>query len=333
MPHVSWPSGGQATIAVSGIGAIGRSGSSSSMPTASMAKAMTAYIVLRDHPLASGAQGPTLHVTRAEAAALPGEINTAQSVIPVRSGEALTERQAINALLLKSANNVARILARWDAGSVPAFLNKMNATAKQLGMAHTHSTDPSGWHASTVSTPSDQIRLADAAMRVSSFATTVATPSAVLPLAGWVRNTNLLLGSDGVVGVKTGSMSASGGCLMFAARIRVAGQPVTILGTVMGQQSASLGILHAAFANTRTLLRSFESVLAPYTVVRAGQIVGYVGPAHTPLRATKTVTAVGWRGMTVHGTIHATVLPTTAKGATVGTLRVTTGAVVPVVKG
>ena len=62
----------------------------------------------------------------------------------VQPGEKLNERQLLDGLLVHSANNLADVLAQWDAGSIPAFVAKMNATATSLGMTHTHYADASG---------------------------------------------------------------------------------------------------------------------------------------------------------------------------------------------
>jgi D-alanyl-D-alanine carboxypeptidase (penicillin-binding protein 5/6) len=147
----------------------------------------------------------------------------------------LTERQALQALLLPSANNIAAVLARWDAGSTDRFLARMNATARSLGMTHTRYTDPSGYDDATVSTAADQVRIVDRAMRLPVFASIVATPSATLPVAGTVHNTNRLLGHNGFVGVKTGSDDAAGGCFAFRAIRWIDGKPTTITGVVLGQ--------------------------------------------------------------------------------------------------
>ena len=155
--------------------------------------------------------------------------------MPVAAGEQLTERQALQALLLPSANNIAAVLARWDAGSVDRFVARMNATARALGMAHTRYTDPSGYDDATVSTAADQVRVVDRAMRLPVFASIVATPSAALPVAGIVHNTNTLLGHNGFVGVKTGSLDAAGGCFAFRAIRTIDGKRTTITGVVLGQ--------------------------------------------------------------------------------------------------
>jgi D-alanyl-D-alanine carboxypeptidase (penicillin-binding protein 5/6) len=72
-------------------------------------------------------------------------------------------------------------------------------------------------------------------MRLPVFASIVATPSATLPVAGTVHNTNILLGHNGFVGVKTGSDDAAGGCFAFRTIRRIDGRRTTITGVVLGQ--------------------------------------------------------------------------------------------------
>jgi len=158
-----------------------------------------------------------------------------ESVVSIAAGEQLTELQALQALLLPSANNIAGVLAGWDAGSADRFVARMNAASRSLGMTHTRYTDPSGYDDATVSTAADQVRIVDRAMRLRVFANIVATPSALLPVAGTVQNTNTLLGHDGFVGVKTGSDEAAGGCFAFRAVRRIEGKRTTITGVVLGQ--------------------------------------------------------------------------------------------------
>jgi serine-type D-Ala-D-Ala carboxypeptidase (penicillin-binding protein 5/6) len=196
---------------------------------------MTAYLVLRDHPLRVGRDGPTIALTDADVADTDRRRRQEESVVSVAAGERLTELQALQALLLPSANNIAAVLARWDAGSDDRFVARMNATARSLDMTHTRYTDPSGYEDATVSTAADQVRLVDQAMRLPVFASIVATPSVTLPVAGTVHNTNTLLGHDGFVGVKTGSDDAAGGCFAFRAIRWIDGKRTTITGVVLGQ--------------------------------------------------------------------------------------------------
>src|SRR4029450_12770894 len=112
-------------------------------PIASVAKVMTAYLVLRNHPLQPGQDGPTITLTDADVADTDRRRGQEEAVVSIAAGEQLTELQALQALLLPSANNIAAVLAQWDAGSVDRFVARMNTTARSLGVTHTGATDPS----------------------------------------------------------------------------------------------------------------------------------------------------------------------------------------------
>jgi D-alanyl-D-alanine carboxypeptidase (penicillin-binding protein 5/6) len=230
-----WPAYGQAAFIRTGQSEIQAGPNQHAAPIASVAKVMTAYLVLRDHPLRLGQDGPTIALTDADVADTERRRGQQESVVSVAAGEQLTERQALQALLLPSANNIAAVLARWDAGSVDRFVSAMNATARSLGMTDTRYTDPSGYDDATVSTGADQVRVVIRAMRVPVFASIVATRSAILPVAGIVRNTDALLGHNGFVGIKTGSHDAAGGCFAFRAIRSIDGKRTAITGVVLGQ--------------------------------------------------------------------------------------------------
>src|SRR5256884_2474596 len=235
VPSTVWPADGQAAFVETGQSQIQAGPNQHAAPIASVAKVMTAYLVLRDHPLGVGDDGPTITLTDADVADTDRRSRQRESVVPVVAGEQLTERQALQALLLPSANNIAAVLARWDSGSAARFVEHMNATARSLGMTRTRYTDPSGYDDATVSTAADQLRIVDRAMRLPVFANIVATTSATLPVAGTVHNTDILLGHDGFVGVKTGSDDAAGGCFAFRAIRWIDGKRTTITGLVLGQ--------------------------------------------------------------------------------------------------
>jgi D-alanyl-D-alanine carboxypeptidase (penicillin-binding protein 5/6) len=234
-PGTVWPAHGQAAFVGGGHSQIQAGPNQQAAPIASVAKVMTAYLVLRDHPLRPGEDGPLITLTDSDVADTDRRRRQEESVVSVAAGEQLSERQALQALLLPSANNIAAVLARWDAGSTERFVARMNAAARSLGMTHTRYTDPSGYDDATVSTAADQVRIVDRAMRLPAFARIVATPTATLPVAGTVHNTDTLLGSNGFVGVKTGSTAAAGGCFAFRAVRLVDGKRTTITGVVLGQ--------------------------------------------------------------------------------------------------
>jgi serine-type D-Ala-D-Ala carboxypeptidase (penicillin-binding protein 5/6) len=210
------------------------------VPIASLAKVMTAVVVLHHLPLDGTVDGPTIVVRAEDVADTARRVDRDESVVPVRAGEPLTEREALMALLLPSANNVAMMLARYVAGSVDAFVAEMNGTAASLGMTDTTYTDPSGFDPATVSTAVDQLTLARHVAADATLTAMTATSSYQLPVAGTVSNTNTLLGQDGFVGTKTGSHDAAGGCFMFRTRRSVAGVDTELIGVVLGQRGDSL---------------------------------------------------------------------------------------------
>jgi D-alanyl-D-alanine carboxypeptidase (penicillin-binding protein 5/6) len=258
---VSWPADGTSAADISGTGVVAGPGATRPVPIASVAKLMTAYVILHDHPLPAGGSGPDITVQPSEAAAYPSQARDGDSLVPVVAGETLTERQALEALLLPSADNMAWILARWDAGGQDAFTARMNATADRLGMTGTSYTDASGLDSSTTSTAADQVRLGMAAMRVTALAAITAMSTADVPVAGVVRNYNTLLGQDGIVGLKTGSTQAAGGCVLVAAWRKQGGHDTLIVAATFGQPGTAQTILPNALQAGHMLVLALDGAL------------------------------------------------------------------------
>jgi D-alanyl-D-alanine carboxypeptidase (penicillin-binding protein 5/6) len=307
-PALAWPGHGEAAVGVEGVGLIGAHGSRRPTSIASVAKVMTAFLVLRDHPLRGGTGGPQIAVRPADVAVYRADKAAGQSVVAVRAGERLTERQALEGLLLPSGNNIATLLARWDAGSDSAFLTKMNALARALGLTHTRYMDASGVQGGTVSTAVDQVRLAMLALEVPAFRQIVSLAQVTLPAAGRQYNVDGLLGSDGIVGVKTGSSSRAGGCFVFAAREQLAGRSVTVVGAVLHQPATRVqpSILEAVFHASTSLLASVRHDLVALRVVRRGATLAWVKArwaVRVAVRAAGSVSLVGWPHLPIHESV------------------------------
>ncbi len=180
----------------------------------------------------------------------------------------------------------------------------MNVTARRLGMDHTTYTDASGVAATTVSTASDQLRLAVAAMKDPVFAQTVAMTSIKLPVAGSIPNFNHAVGTGGYVGIKTGSDAIAGGCLVFADRQSIGGRTVTIVGVVLRQDPGqpSTPILTAASqAAADALVQSVRSAIRTETVLPAGTPIASLSNAdgvHSTAVTGSAISEIGWGGMT-----------------------------------
>jgi len=234
-PSLPWPAKGQGAVSIPSIGYSAQSGVESPVPVASLTKMTTAVVILRDHPLPPGSDGPTVTVTAADAAEYQSELHNDESSIAIQAGETLTERQMLEALLMQSANDIAFSLALWDAGSVPAFVDKMNALATSLGATDTHYVDASGYDPHSVSSASDVLRVAAAGMGIPAFAQIAALTTADLPLVGTLHNIVSEVGANGVVGIKSGYTSAAGACMVLAGNRTVQGRTVLVLVAVLGQ--------------------------------------------------------------------------------------------------
>ncbi|HET9171533.1 MAG TPA: D-alanyl-D-alanine carboxypeptidase [Actinospica sp.] len=328
-PVLPWPTQGQAVVDVVGVGELGSSGPANTpVPIASVTKTMTAYQVLGDHPLLGSADdGPTIQVTKELFDASRGTDGD-ESGILIQTGEQLTLREALEGMLLPSAGNMARLLAAWDAGSIPAFVAKMNAEAHALGMAHTTYADPAGIDANSRSTAADQVKLGERVLQNATLSQIVSLKTAKVPAAGVVTNTNHLLGLDGDIGIKTGSTSEAGGCLLFAVHTTVDAVPVTLVGAVLGQPGLPWTILKNAETASKSLIEGAESALTVATVARSGQAVAELrqrGHSDVALTSANDVNVIGWPSLSYQVSVsrdrvldvHSTLTP----GAVVGSAR------------
>ncbi len=299
-----WPRAGEASVSLAGLGSLGSFGEQSPVPIASVAKVMTAYVILHDFPISGASQGFEITITQADVLQTRERAEQAESVVAVSAGETLSEYQLLEGLLIPSGNNMAQILAEHD-GGVTAFVAKMNSEARLLGMTSTTYTDPSGFDATTVSNALDQTKMVEAAMTVPTIARIVAEKSAVLPVAGTINNFDHLLGTDGFIGLKTGSDTAAGGAFVFADRRTVDGRLVTVYGAVLaddvGEEETAVE-LAAVQTATRQLVDSVFDGLGVKTVLPAGAAVLTVSNVEHRSVAVHTRDALslfGWGGITV----------------------------------
>lgn len=208
-------------------------------PMASTTKIMTALVVLERADLDA--------VATVSEAATAVEGSTAGLV----AGQRVPVRTLLAALLVRSANDAAIVLAEHVAGSVEAFVRLMNAKARELGLEDTHFTNPHGLdEEGHESSAADLATLARVAMAHPTFAEIVGRPDVVVPRAkGGARRyetTNRLVTDyPGATGVKTGWTDGAGYCVVASAER----DGVGLVAVVLGARSAG-----ARFADTRALL-------------------------------------------------------------------------------
>jgi D-alanyl-D-alanine carboxypeptidase (penicillin-binding protein 5/6) len=298
-----WPDRGQGAIGAEGAGVLAASPSAQPQPIASVAKVMTALVVVEARPLRKGESGPLVQVTADDVTTFQQGLANGESVVPVQAGEQLTEYQALQALLVPSGNNFATLLARWASGSVDAHLERMNVRAKELGMKRTRFADASGLSPDTVSVAADLVRLGEAAMQQEVLADIVSQPLTSLPVAGTVYNVNYVLNQSGIVGIKTGNILQAGACYLFAGTHQLpAGRHLLLFGAVMG-----LPTLDLAFSSAKALLQAMRTSLESRRIVARDQTVGRYEPpwgSGSDVVATDDLDILVWPGTTVRSTLR-----------------------------
>jgi serine-type D-Ala-D-Ala carboxypeptidase (penicillin-binding protein 5/6) len=322
---IPWPASAQGAIGGEDSGAIASSPNAQPKPIASVAKVMTALVVLDQKPIKEGDQGPAITITPEDVTEYQQEKANGESVLPVQAGEQLTEYQALQGLLIPSGNNVAGLLARWASGSLDAHVQRMNAKAKALGLDRTTFADVSGLSEKTVSVPADLVRLGQEALKSPVLAGIVQQEQAVLPVAGVQPNVNYALGQDGIFGIKTGNIAAGGAIYLFAGNVQLStGTKLYMVGAVQG-----LSTLDGAFNAARTLLRAARTSLQTLHVVSRNQSVGrYDLPwgGGSDVVATQDLDVLVWAGTVVRLALRAdAVSPPVSPRTAVGRLRVTAG--------
>lgn len=330
-----WPNAGEGAVAVPAIGVNEESGPEQPAPVASLTKLMTAYVILHDHPLVPGQPGPTITVSQADVQDYDNDTVDDDSNAQVTLGEQITEAQVMGGLLVHSADNYADLLARWDAGTIPAFVAKMNADAASLGMTRSHFADASGVDPASVSTASDLLKVAAPDMADPAFAAIVKQPSVTLPVAGTISTYTPLLGIQGVLGVKSGYTTAAGGCNVIAVIRPVHGQQVLLLAAVTGQQGAEA--LAQAGLHGLALVDALGPLIGTTQILPGGAVAARVNEAGKTVGATtvSAVTMLTWPGVTARRAFHPerALTDRAQRGAVAGTEVVTLGAqrvVVPV---
>ncbi|MFH9859887.1 serine hydrolase [Streptomyces sp. NPDC017202] len=322
-----WPSEGQGAMDVNGIGTMDGFGDQKPVAIGSVAKAMTAYVVLKDHALKSGQEGETVPVDATAEKEGGYDADGESTLNTVKEGDKLTLRQALSAVMIPSANNIARLLARWDAGTEAEFIKKMNDAAKDLGMTNTTYTDASGLKETTVSTAADQVKLGNELVKIPALMEITKLPEWTDPSGQKWRNYNTLVPYNNALGIKTGSTTKAGGNLLFAATKEVGGETVTVVGAVLGQHRSP--IIDTVNAVSKTAMLAAQDAMTSAKILKKGDVVGYVDDRmgnHTPVVVTEDVTAVGWAGLTVKLSFAGGEVPHTAKAGTqVGTLTVGDG--------
>jgi len=232
---VATPDFGAAGIAASGWASpLTITGDDTPRPMASITKVITALVALEALPLGAGEEGPSITLTELDERYYAEAEANAESRVPASAGQVLTERDVLEAMLLRSGGNYARTLADWAYGDQEAFLAAAREWLAVNGMSSTTITEPTGAHPGNASTIADLLKLGALALSQPAIAEIVRQSTAEVPGVGLIDTTNTLLGIDGVDGIKTGTTPEAGACLLFSTDIVVGAETITLIGAVLG---------------------------------------------------------------------------------------------------
>ncbi|RNI24824.1 hypothetical protein [Flexivirga caeni] len=319
-PHLAWPARGQAALAAAGYGVLAVHGKQTPTPTASIAKVITALCVLAKDPLGPGQHGPTYTITTADANAYHTEAAHGDSVAAVTAGEHLSEYQALQALLVPSADNVADSLARWVFGSLPGYRRYATRFLLAHGLAHTRiGPDASGLDPHTTSTADDLAKLALIATGNRVLMQIAGQHSVDLPVAGRVTNWNTDLGTAGITGLKTGNNTVDTGAFLFTSTVSDGTRTLPVAGVILDAPSLP-DALHAATRLVRSLHVGFRQVTIPARR-RVGTLTTTRGQP-VPITTTEPITLLRWQAAPVTMTVRS--IPGRTRGDA-GTLQVSAG--------
>jgi len=301
------------------------SGTNDVRPIASITKLISALVILDAKPL-SGIDdpGPTLTFDKADHALYDKYYVLGATIAAMPTNSTMSEKDALKLMLVASATNYAEAVAGWAFGSNGAFVNATKQWLAANGLTQTTIVEPTGLDARNTSTPTDLIALARIASANPVVAAIVAMPHLDIPNFEQLPNTNDMLGTGGVNGLKTGTLEASGSNLLFTALLPVgAPEPLSVTGVVLG------GYSHESVnLDVTTLLRSIANGFHDVPVAVRGDVVGTYTTAweeSAQMVLGTNASLFTWSDTPITATMETTTLTTGAKGDEVGHVTFTAG--------
>ena len=251
------------------------------MEPASLTKIMTCLLVLEsiDEGRLKLSQEVTATPTALEGLAEDG------STAGIEAGETLTVEELLYCLMVVSANEAGAILAEKISGSVESFVDRMNAKAQELGCENTHFMNPHGYHDSQHYTSAwDLYLITRAALEHPMFMTVCDASSHVVPATNMsserqLNNTNFLIRSGreyynaDVHGVKTGSHSMAGNCLVTTAQHASMDLLCVILGADRTQDEKGIWWTYSFVYTDKLYNWAFDN-FAYQTVLKEDDVAG-----------------------------------------------------------
>lgn len=320
----SLPGYGASAIAAVGYdGLLAQAGTTDAVPMASITKVVTALVVLDAHPVTADDPGPSVTMTQADVDSYYSYIAQNGSVAPVSAGWTFTERELISIMLIDSANNYSTTLAKWAFGSIDDYVAAANDWLNRNGLDSIRVADASGLDPKSVGSAADIVRLGELALENPVLAEIVGTARVDIHDIGTVVNTNALLGTAGVDGIKTGTLYSFGANLLFSSSVEVGDEAIDLVGVVLGGPDHTT--INAAIVD---LIEQARAGFREVQLVEAGQVfASYTTPWDTRVDAVaaESASVIVWGDTPVEVTATSDAIRLADEGDTVGEATFTAG--------
>lgn len=300
-------------------------GTGDPLPIASITKLITALVILEAAPLASADDpGPTITFGEADHDLYDEYYVRGATIAPMPAGTSMSLHDSLAVMLIPSASNYAEALSSRIFGSQNAFLGATRDWLTAHGLTGTTITDPTGISPRNTSTSADLLAIGKLAAAHPAIAQIVATRAVSIPGAGQLYNTNGLLGTAGITGLKTGNLGEGTHSLLFTATLDAgAAGPLALTGVVLGGSSRE-----SVNADVIALLDSIRSGFHEVPVATDGQEVGSIS---TPWGSTaelvigESATIFTWSDTPIEARLDIETPPTYRDGTVVGSVTWTAG--------
>lgn len=235
-----WPVYGQAAYGSVDDGVLAQSSEAAEpVPIASLAKVITALMVLEKKPLAPGEQGPMIMLTEADEELYREYIRKDGTVVQVKAGVEISQYQALQAMLLPSANNMADTLAIWAFGSVEAYSEYANTRLRELQYRKTTVADASGYSPASVGTADEMVRLGIQYLQHPVLREIAGQTEAYIPFTGRIPSYHAAINDGQLVGLKVG-FTEDAGVTFIAADLRGSDHEIAVAAVLGADDHATV---------------------------------------------------------------------------------------------
>jgi D-alanyl-D-alanine carboxypeptidase (penicillin-binding protein 5/6) len=318
---LTWPSYGENAFGAIGFdGLLATSGEQEQVPIASLTKVVTALVVLDAKPLTGDEDGPMVTFTNedeTERQEIVAQLGLVQPAVP---GTELSQRDLLEGALVASANNYAAVLGRWAFGGNDEYLAAARAWLDEHGLGETSVADAMGLSPRSESTPANMVRIGELALAEPVISDIVSSAKVEVAGIGTLKNRNLLLGTKGFRGIKTGTLDAAGKCLLWAVDVPVGSSTVTVVGVFLGGVGSPDHPQLAA--DVKTLVAGIRKSFHEVPLAKKGQEFGSLRTewgSDASVVATEDASVVVWADTPIEASVDVPRLDSGGAGAAAGT--------------